>query len=283
MTQQELELRQRQPFDLHLHSNRSDGSYSPAEVVRRAAERGLTLLALTDHDTVNGVPEAAAEAESMGIRLLPAIEMDAEWPSELHILGLDIDLSEPRLTAALSTALTRRGERNEEIADRLLTAGYDIRPHLSGDVDAVTRLNIALALVKGGYAADTRDAFVRFLNRGGPGYYAVERFSPEEIMRLIRGAGGVPVWAHPLKGHADVHKLAPTLKELGLMGLEAYHPSQSEGDSVVLTSIARQLGLLVTCGSDYHGEHRIDVFPGQTWRDIPALNECRAFFEQRRD
>ncbi len=281
MTRLETEQKLHQPFDLHLHSNRSDGSDTPAEVVRRAAARGITMLALTDHDTVNGVPEAMAESDRLGIRLLPAIEMDAEWPGELHILGLDIDLSEPRMTEALSTALARRGTRNETIIGRLQNAGYDIRSYLTGDTGAVTRLNLALALVKGGYAVDTRDAFVRFLNRGGPGYYTVERYSPEEIMRLIRGAGGVPVWAHPLKGRADVHKLAPMLAQLGLMGLEAYHPSQSEGDAVVLTSIARQLGLLVTCGSDYHGEHRIDVVPGQTWRDIPALNECRAFFERR--
>lgn len=281
MPRQKNEQRYNQPFDLHLHSNRSDGSEPPAEVVKRAAQQGVTLLALTDHDTVSGVSEAAAEAERAGVRLLPAIEMDAEWPNELHILGLDIDIHEAGLTSALATAMTRRYERNDEIVSRLLRAGYDIRPYLTGEAEVLTRLNIALALVEGGFAADSRDAFVRFLNRGGPGHYTVERFSPEEIIRLIRGAGGVPVWAHPMKGQADIHKLAPMLAEFGLMGLEAYHPSQSEGESVIITSIARQLRLIVTCGSDYHGAHRKDVVPGQTWREIPALLEAREFFERR--
>ncbi|NLI54697.1 MAG: PHP domain-containing protein [Clostridiales bacterium] len=273
--------REREPFDLHMHSSHSDGSDLPQEVVRRALERGVTMLALTDHDNVNGVPAAAEEAQRLGVRFLPAIEMDAEWPHEMHILGLDIDITEPTLKTALEAAIRRRGERNEEIVVRLANAGYDIRPHIRGDIGEATRLNLALALVYGGFAQDAREAFAKFLRKGCPGYYTVMRFTPEEIIRLIKGAGGVPVWAHPMNGHPDVHALAPMLKELGLMGLEGYHPSLSAGDSVVLTSIARQLGLLVTCGSDYHGEHRQDVVPGQTWQDIPVLRECRAFFEAR--
>ncbi|MEA4870027.1 Phosphoribosyl 1,2-cyclic phosphate 1,2-diphosphodiesterase [bioreactor metagenome] len=269
------------PFDLHLHSNCSDGSDAPAEVMRAAAARGISLLALTDHDNVSGVPEAMEEAERIGIRLLPAIEMDAEWPHEMHILGLDIDTEETRMKQALERALIRRGKRNAEIAARLKNIGCDIDPYLPREIETATRLNIALALVKGGFAADTKEAFAKYLRKGCSGYYQVERFSPEEIIRLIRGAGGVPVWAHPLNGHPDPHKLAPQLRELGLLGLEGYHPSLSEGDSTVLVSIARQLDLIVTCGSDYHGAHRPGVQPGQTWQAIPVLNECRAFFEAR--
>jgi predicted metal-dependent phosphoesterase TrpH len=281
MNQRDLEQTIREPFDLHLHSNRSDGSDTPAQVVQNAAQRGVTLIALTDHDNVNGVPEAIAEAERAGVRVLPSIEMDAEWPHELHILGLDIDIFEPRLQAALATALKRRGERNAVIAERLLHAGFDITPYLGDEIGTVTRLNIALALVKGGYAENTRDAFVRFLRRNCPGYYTVERFAPEQVISLILGAGGVPVLAHPTKGHPDLHKLAPVLAGFGLAGMEGYHPTLSDGESVIITSIARQLGLLVTCGSDYHGAHRQDVLPGQTWRDTPALRECRMFFEAR--
>lgn len=272
---------QHSPFDLHLHSSCSDGSDTPAEVVRAAAARGITMLALTDHDNVSGVPEAMAEATRIGIRLLPAIEMDAEWPHEMHILGLDIDIEEEGMREALVLALSRRGRRNEEIAARLKAAGCDITAYLPREIGTATRLNIALALVKGGFAADTREAFAKLLRKGCPGYYQVERFPPEEIIRLIRGAGGIPVWAHPLNGHPDPHKLAPQLKAMGLMGLEGYHPSLNEGDSTVLVSIARQLDLIVTCGSDYHGAHRAEVQPGQTWRDIPVLNESRAFFEAR--
>lgn len=270
-----------EPFDLHLHSNCSDGSDTPAQVVRAAAERGVSMLALTDHDNVLGVPEAMKEAAGIGVRFLPSIEMDAEWPHEMHILGLDIDTQEPKMQEALAVALRRRGERNREIVSRLINIGCDIRNDLQGEIGAATRLNIAIALVKGGFATDTRDAFAKYLRRGCPGFYTVERYSPETIIRLILGAGGVPVWAHPMNGHADPHKITPMLKEFGLMGMEGYHPSLSEGDSVVITSIARQMGLIVTCGSDYHGDHRPEVVPGQTWRKSALLTETREFFEAR--
>lgn len=270
-----------EPFDLHLHSSYSDGSDTPAQVVRAAAERGVTMLALTDHDNVLGVPEAMAEALQIGVRFLPSIEMDAEWPHEMHILGLDIDTQEPRMKEALVVALKRRGERNLEIVSRLKNIGCDISAYLTGEIGAATRLNIAIALVKSGFAADTREAFAKYLRRGCPGFYTVERYTPETIIKLILGAGGVPVWAHPMNGHADPHKIAPMLKELGLLGMEGYHPSLSEGDSVVITSIARQMGLIVTCGSDYHGDHRPEVVPGQTWRNTALLHETRAFFEAR--
>ncbi len=281
MTPTQEQKSKQEPFDLHLHSNCSDGSDTPAQVVRTAAGRGITMLALTDHDNVLGVPEARAEAANLGIRFLPSIEMDAQWPHEMHILGLDFDTQEPRMQQALAVALTRRGERNQEIVNRLLNVGCDIRAYLGGEIGAATRLNIAIALVKGRYAADTKEAFAKYLRKGCPGFYTVERFTPEEIIRLILGAGGIPVWAHPMNGHADPHKIAPMLKELGLMGMEGYHPSLSEGDSVVITSIARQMGLLITCGSDYHGDHRPEVVPGQTWRDNALLRETRSFFEAR--
>lgn len=281
MNPNQTEQKNREPFDLHLHSNCSDGSDTPEEVVRAATARGLTLIALTDHDNVGGVPAAMNAAENSGIRLLPSIEMDAEWPHEMHILGLDIDLDEPRMKDALAVAFRRRGARNREIVERLIRIGCDVRPYLEGDIAAATRLNIALALVKGKFASDTREAFAKYLRKGCPGFYTVERYTPEEIIQLILGAGGVPVWAHPMNGRAEPHRIAPMLKELGLMGLEGYHPSLSEGDSVVLTSIARQLGLIVTCGSDYHGVHRPDVVPGQTWRDTALLAETRVFFEAR--
>lgn len=281
MEQKNKANEQKKPFDLHLHSNRSDGSDTPAHVVERAVERGVSMLALTDHDNVSGVREAVLAGERLGARVLPAIEMDTDWPHELHILGLDIDAYEPRLTAALKQAKERRGIRNNEIADRLKSAGYDIAPYLTGGTEIATRLNIALALVAGGYAENTKDAFVRFLKKGCPGYFTVERFTPEEVISFILGAGGVPVWAHPMHGHPDVHALAERLRSFGLMGLEAYHPSMSEGDGEVLVSIARQQKLLVTCGSDYHGANRPGVFPGQTWRSHAALDACRAFFEAR--
>ena len=142
-----IETNNNEPFDLHLHSSCSDGSDTPAQVVRFAAKRGMTLVALTDHDNVLGVPEAMQEAERIGIRLLPSIEMDAEWPHEMHILGLDIDIREPNMKKALAIALQRRGVRNREIVNRLSHIGCDVSAYFTGEIGAATRLNIAIALV----------------------------------------------------------------------------------------------------------------------------------------
>ncbi|HWQ05785.1 MAG TPA: PHP domain-containing protein [Feifaniaceae bacterium] len=281
MAQTETQNTIKQPFDLHLHSKCSDGSDTPGEVISRAASLGVTLAALTDHDCVTGVTEALEAGKRFGVRVLPALEMDTEWPHELHILGLDVDIAESRLSAALETARKRRIERNAEIIRRLRAAGTEIEPLLNRDGGVATRLHFALALVAGGFADTTREAFTRYLHKGRPGYFAVERFTPEQVIHLILGAGGVPVWAHPTHGGSNLHALTEELARYGLMGLEAFHPSVSEGESALLLSIARQKGLIVTCGSDYHGKNRAEVVPGQAWRACAALEESRAFFESR--
>ena len=264
-----------------MHSVCSDGGDAPSRVIENAAARGVTLAALTDHDGVAGVREALDAGKRFGVRVLPSLEMDTEWPHELHILGLDLNIDDADLQNALETARKRRVERNAEIIRRLEAAGYEVERYMSRRAEVATRLHIALALVRGGYAETLHDAFQTYLRRGKPGYYTVERFSPEEVVSLIRGAGGVPVWAHPTHGNPNLHALAEKLQSMGVMGLEAYHPSIGEGDSDTLVSIARQNGMIVTCGSDYHGANRPDVVIGQSWHDVPALNECRAFFESR--
>lgn len=274
-------MKPHEPFDLHMHSVCSDGGDTPSRVIENAAARGVTLAALTDHDGVAGVREALDAGKRFGVRVLPSLEMDTEWPHELHILGLDLNIDDADLQNALETARKRRVERNAEIIRRLEAAGYEVERYMSRRAEVATRLHIALALVRGGYAETLHDAFQAYLRRGKPGYYTVERFSPEEVVSLIRGAGGVPVWAHPTHGNPNLHALAEKLQSMGVMGLEAYHPSIGEGDSDTLVSIARQNGMIVTCGSDYHGANRPDVVIGQSWHDVPALNECRAFFESR--
>ncbi len=281
MITRHIETKIHQPFDLHMHSICSDGGETPTRVIETAAAQGVTLAALTDHDGVTGVKEAVAAGKQNGVRVLPSIEMDTDWPHELHILGLDLDVDETNLKNALETARRRRVERNAEIIRRLEAAGYDVARHMSRKVEVATRLHIALALIRGGYADNLHGAFKAYLRYGKPGYYTVERFTPQEVISLIRGAGGVPVWAHPTHGNPNLHALAEQLGAMGLMGLEAYHPSISGGDADTLVSIARQNGLIVTCGSDYHGANRPEVMIGQTWRDVPALNDCRAFFEAR--
>ncbi len=268
-------------MDLHMHSDHSDGGDAPGVVVEKAQQAGVTLMALTDHDTVTGVGQAVKAGLERDITVLPAVEMDTQWPSELHILGLDIDIQEPRLAGMLELARQRRIARNEVIFQRLKEAGYDLEPYLTRSVGSTTRLHIALALVAGGFAETISDAFDRYLRRGCPGFYTVERFTPEQVVAGILGAGGVPVWAHPFHGGQSVHKMLEMLKSIGILGLEAYHPSASQGESEILVSLARQNGLLVTCGSDSHGSNRPGVSLGCTWRDTPELMESYEFFMER--
>ncbi len=265
-----------------MHSRCSDGTDRPCAVVQKAAEAGLRLMALTDHDCTMGVEEAVAEGIKQNIPVLPAVEMDTEWPGELHILGLDIDISNPRFVELLKKARQRRIARNESILERLRKAGYDPTACLTRSIGSTTRLHIALALVDAGYAKDLRDAFDQYLRRGRVGYCAVPRFTPEEVVSAILGAGGVPVWAHPFHGGQNVHKMLDMLKSAGIVGLEAYHPSATEGEAETLLSLAGQNGLLVTCGSDSHGLNRPGVTLGCTWRDTPELTATYDFFMDRR-
>jgi len=266
-------------YDLHCHSNISDGTYSPKEIIHMAAQSGIDLLALSDHDTMDGVPEAVAEGKKLGVTVLPAVELDNEWREELHILGLDVDPDAPGLCLALETARQRRLRRNAKIYQKLRDAGYHIEDFLPPeDTNCnITRLHIALALCKAGHAHSISDAFARFLRPGTVGYCAEPRYTPEDVIGFILSAGGIPVLAHPCHLKKDPHGTIRELVELGLRGLEAYYPSSTLGQQELFISLARQHGLLVTCGSDFHGKNRAGVPLGCTWQDTPILQETRAF------
>lgn len=259
------------PYDLHCHSLYSDGTDSPREIVSLAKELGVALLALTDHDTTAGDSEALEAGREFGVRVLTGVEMDCEWPREMHILGLNVDVFHPALVSALDNAKKKREMRNEEIIRRLQAHGYDISTYAYPKNAMITRLHIAQALAFFGYAESTSDAFGRFLSEGCVGYYKAPRITIEAAISVIHAAGGFAVWAHPYHSSPDPNLLAPKLKAFGLDALEAFHPSASEGQSNLLVSVARQNELLVTCGSDSHGGNRANVRLGQTWRDIPAL------------
>lgn len=268
-------------LDLHLHSCMSDGSCRPAEVVRLAKEAGVVMLALTDHDTLDGLAEAQEAAEESGLTFLPGVEIDTEFPETLHLLGLDFDPENAKLRETLQAVGDRRKERNEIMLQKLAALGCDVRPWLEVQEGTMTRLHIARALCTGGYAKDIKDAFRRYLAPGMPGYAAVRRLSPAEAIRLVLDAGGVPVVAHPCQLKCNVRRLIAELTEVGLMGVEAYYSSATQGQIAEHVSIARQNGLLVTCGSDFHGANRPGVVPGCAFRETETLETTRAFFLKR--
>ncbi len=260
-------------FDLHTHSNVSDGTATPREVVAHAARENLKLVALTDHDSIMGVNEALEAGKKFGIPVLPAVEMDNEWRHELHIIGLDVDPNNPTLIRALEIARDRRERRNKIIYSRLKEAGYDVQPLVGRPESTTTKLHIAHALIKAGFANDVRDAFARYLRPGQVGYYTEPRFTPQQVIDIIHIADGLPILAHPCHIRDNPHGLIRYLYDIGLMGLEAYYPSSTPRQTEMYVSIARQYHLLVTCGSDFHGDNRPGVEVGCAWQPVPALEQ----------
>ena len=260
--------------DLHLHSTASDGRLSPAEVVRQAARLGLEVIALTDHDTVAGIPPAQEEAKSFpALIFIPGVEV-ATFVSngEVHILGYFFDPFNPALVSTLEHLRQSRVERARKILAKLEALGLPLSweriLELSGG-ESLGRPHIAQAMVEKGYVADLRQAFLRYIGRGGPAYVEREHLSAEEGVRLIRTAGGLPVLAHPLDIAAlPLEPVARRLKKQGLVGMEAHYGDYTPEQVGYLVGVARKLGLIPLGGSDYHGlEKGFDTPMGSI--DIP--------------
>jgi predicted metal-dependent phosphoesterase TrpH len=242
-------------IDLHLHTTASDGTDTPAELVRVCREAGITTMAVTDHDTTAALLRTAREAERAGIEFVPGIEITAAWEGhDVHILGYFVDRESPVLTAFLDAQLEDRIRRARAVGDRLMGLGTPI------DMDAlmaraegrpVLRPHIAQALVSAGHAADEQDAFDRFVGEGRPAYVARRGATPTEVIAIIREAGGISSIAHP--GVTEQDDLISGLAGDGLDALEVYHTDHSADDTARYLALARRLGLFVTGGSDFHG------------------------------
>ena len=257
-------------FDLHTHSNRSDGTLEPSELVTAAKKAGVKLMSLTDHDCILGVEEAMEAGKSMGVRVVPGLEIDTEHPAKLHMLGLGIDPENEALKEFSKQNILRRSHRCRAIVDKLEEAGIHIAPHMRQSRGAMTRLHVATALVEGRYAKNISAAFDDYLSDGKVGYIHRQRIQPEEAIELIHHAGGIAVLAHPCKMNCNVHSLVDRLAAAGMDGIEAFHSAATPGQREAHISIARQYGLLVSCGSDFHGGNRPAVL-GDTWEDDPVL------------
>jgi len=252
--------------DLHTHSHRSDGSDSPAELVRAAAAAHLDVVALTDHDSAVGWPEAAATAREVGIGFVPGIEISCSLRGVgVHLLAYGVDPTHPGLAAELMRGLESRGQRLPAILARLKELGIDIGAEavraVAGPAAALGRPHVADALVAAGEVADRSEAFDRLLSPGRPAY-VLRRAAPlREAIALVAAAGGVSVLAHPFaRGGRRV--LTPdavrALAADGLTGLEAWHQDQSAADARRLVALADDLDLVATGSSDYHGTGKLD-------------------------
>ncbi len=242
--------------DLHCHSTASDGEYAPAEVVRRAHGAGLAALALTDHDTTAGLPDAMREGERLGIRIVVGCEFSVKAPwGELHLLGYFLPAADARLEAFLSDTRAARARRGEQMVDRLRGLGIgielaDVSAQAAGG--AVGRPHVARALVALGASDDISDAFDRYLGRGRPAYVDKPLPTLPRVAELVHEVGGVTVAAH--LGERGSEGQIRAFRDQGLDGLEVRHPSHSAADEARLQRLADRLGLGVSGGSDWHGD-----------------------------
>jgi len=252
------------PIDLHLHSLHSDGKLAPADLVRRAKEAGLSALALTDHDSVRGIPEAREACRREGILFVPGIELGVGvGTDEIHLLGYGIDAKGRTLQHSLDLLAGERLDRMEKMIAALGQLGVtitleDVRAETGGGI--VGRLHLASALVRAGHAADLNEAFRRWIGSGRPAYVRRQLLNLREAIDLIREAGGVPVMAHPGLTRRD--ELIEYLIRLGVRGLEVYYPKHDFVDVSRYRKMCAKFDLIATGGSDFHGTGKDDLPPG---------------------
>lgn len=244
--------------DLHAHTTASDGDLSPAELVRAAAAAGLATLAVTDHDTVAGLPEAVAEGRACGVRVLPGIELTVHVPhGTMHLLAYLPDTDAPPLADRLEALSRMREDRIRRIVARLeeLGAGVpweDVRARAAGQLG---RPHVAAALVDAGIVESREDAFDRWLGDGRPAHVPSQGLEPEDAIRLVRASGAAPVLAHPaslMLPRRHLESFVQRLASLGLVGIEVHRPEHTPEQRDAYAGIARRLRLIPAGGSDFH-------------------------------
>lgn len=276
-------------YDLHCHSNVSDGMLPPAELVARAAERGVKIMALTDHDDVRGLPEAASAAAAHNMQFINGVEISVTWRSHtVHIVGLNIDPANAALQAGLHSVREGRGARARMMAESLARAGiggalegaykYAVNPEIIG------RTHFARFLVEAGHAKDVRSVFKNFLVKGKPGFVSHQWANLADAVSWITGSGGMAIIAHPGRytagkkpmGRKTLRELLVEFVELGGQGIEVVTGSHTPEQFAEFARYASEFGLYSSCGSDFHG-------PGESFRDLGRLPdlplECKPVWQ----
>ena len=262
-------------IDLHTHSLKSDGAQTPAEVVRTAYAAGLSAIALSDHDNIEGVPEAMAEGQRLGIEVIPAVELSAQSGTELHILGYFIDIHNKQLNDAMAYALQVRDQRQEETCRKLNEQGFNItmeeaREEAHGN-PVLCRAHFAQIMVRKGYAESVKDAFNRYLSVGCYAYSNRQALTGPEAVSIIREAGGIAVAAHLHLIKMEDEALKEYLKTLmpyGLEGVEGYYTDYTPDMNQRYRAMAKELGLTISGGTDYHGANKPHISIGKGRGDL---------------
>lgn len=267
--------------DLHLHTLASDGRLTPTELVRLAAGRGLRTIAVTDHDTTDGLAEAFdAAKEFPGVRIIPGIELSADVPGdEVHVLGYFIDPEDAELQAELRRFRAGRVDRAKTMVEKLAQLGIRLEwervQHFAGD-GAVGRPHVAMAMVEAGYCKEPKDAFPDYLGRNGLAYVERVKLTPQDAVEMIRRAGGAAVLAHPAYMN-DMESGVAGLSGAGLSGMEVYYGKYGDDTVRQLARLSREYDLIPCGGSDYHGMgNSDDVPPGYAGPPMESVERLEA-------
>lgn len=264
-----------QYIDLHVHSCYSDGTMTPKELVDLAIDNNLVAMALTDHDTVDGVAEALDAARDKNIRVIPGVELSCEHtisPSrkkEIHILGYNLDYTQPELVETLSEVAKERDNRNRQMCENLNAAGFPIdyeslTARFEGTI--LTRAHFARFLMEKGAIPSIDFAFKKILAQDGPYFVSRKYLTPQSGIELIKKAGGMPVLAHPLlykMSVTELHQLLTEAKSYGLLGIEAMYSRNRGNDEAFVRKLAQDFGLFITGGTDFHGTNKPDLEIGK--------------------
>ena len=280
-------------IDLHVHTTASDGQYSPTDIIGKAAEKNIKIIAITDHDTVSGLEEGKIAAKKAGITLVPGIELNIQGAplninGEFHLLGLGLKRISSSLTDLIEEIINNRLERNQEIIKKIQADGFDLTlEEMEADFPntVLGRPHFAAELVKKKIVKTRQAAFDKYLAKGRPWYVTRIGADLDDAIEAIKDSGGVPVIAHPMSLYLSWGKLPDALQDFykrGVQGLEAFHPGARVTECLRLEELGRKIGFFITAGSDFHGEKiRSDRRLGHTcggkkiedkyWEDIKDI------------
>lgn len=260
----------KEKFDLHVHTNASDGSLSPRDLISKARDEGLEVIAITDHDTTAGVAEAVEAGEESGVKVIPGVEISVDWHSGTnHICGFFLDVENKELKAALKFVQEARAKRNPMMVRKLNDLGIDVTMAeiaVKAGGGQIGRPHFAQVLVEKGYVKDFDEAFEKYLANGAPGYVNKQRLSLKRAVEVIRGAGGVCVLAHPgllgLAAEQEYRDYFRYARDMGVAGIESYSSAHREEENAMFERLADELQMFSTGGSDFHGESKPQVHLG---------------------
>ena len=272
----------RSRVDLHLHTTASDGALSPVDLVQQAKAHGLECIAVTDHDSTNGIDEATAEGLRFGVQVIPGIEMSTDIPrAEVHVLGYYLNYRDNQFQSLLVQLREGRRDRAEKMVAKLAEMGLDLsweRVQEVAGAGSVGRPHIAQVMLERGYVSSLAEAFTEYIGRNAPAYVERYKLTPVEAVQMILGVGGLPVLAHPAEV-ITLSQLLPELTAAGLVGLECYYFGYSPEAVEGLVALADERGLVPTGGTDFHGRDATGQgprYPGDVWVPWESVRRLKA-------